>query len=270
MEDKALWFGSEFTSDDPRTQTEDLGDNAMLAGTYGIKNLRRVMSNLLKWTYVPHEGYSNLTQIYNGVTNQFEYYIGHVLNNIGGIYETPKTADQEGAVFEMVPVVKQKEAMEFLNQNVFKTPTWLIDTAVLARIGESPTQTIGGLHAQALNHLLNPQTLTRIAVNEAMYPDKAYRLHEYFADLDRMMWGELKANAPIDIYRRNLQRSYVDKLVELAGKPGRDYRDVGPILKARMSDIHSAISKSLPKMKDSMSAYHLKYIQDKLAAAIVK
>jgi hypothetical protein len=270
MEEKSLWFGSEFNSDDPRTQTEDLGDNAMLAGTYGIKNLQRVMNNLLTWTYVPNEGYNNLTQIYNGVTNQFEYYIGHVLNNIGGIYETPKTADQEGAVFEMVPVSKQKEAMEFLNQNVFKTPTWLIDTAVLARIGESPTQAIGTLHTQALNHLLNPQTLSRMAVNEAMYPDKAYRLHQYFEDLDRMMWTELKGNSAVDIYRRNLQRSYVDKLIDLAAKPGKDYRDVGPILKARMSEIHSTISKAVSKTKDPMTVYHLKFIQDKLAAAIAK
>jgi len=270
MEDKALWFGSEFTSDDPRTQTEDLGDNAMLAGEYGIKNLKRVVSNLLQWTYMPNEDYKHLAQLYTGVCNQFEYYVGHVLTYIGGIYETPKTADQEGAVYEMVPAEKQRDAMNFLSRHVFTTPTWLLDTAIFARIGESPTQTLSKSQSMALNHLFHPATLSKLAASEAMYPDRAYLLHEYFTEIDNAMWTELKSGSPIDIYRRNLQRSYVEKLVELYGKTSKDYRDVNPILKAKIPEIHGRISKALEKVQDPMTVYHLKYIQDKLSTARVR
>jgi hypothetical protein len=110
--------------------------------------------------------------------------------------------------------------------------------------------------------------LSKIAVSEAMYPDKAYSLAEYFGDIDNMMWTELKTSSAIDIYRRNLQRTYIDKLTEVAGKSGKDYRDVGPILKAKMTEIYSHISKALPKVKDTMTEYHLKYIQSKLQATI--
>lgn len=268
MEDKALWFGSEFTSDDPRTQTEDLGDNAMKAGEYGIKNLQRVMLQLMTWTYEPNEGYGHLTQLYTGVQNQFEYYVGHVLTNVGGIYETPKTADQAGPVYQMVPLIKQKEAMDFLTRNVFTTPLWLLDTAILARIGESPTQTISQSHTMVLNHLLNPVTLSKLAVSEAMYGTKAYQLHDYFNDVDRAMWSELKTYAVIDIYRRNLQRSYLDKLIDLSGKSGKDYRDTGPILKMKLGEIHSNIAKALGRIKDPMTIYHLKFIQGKLESAL--
>lgn len=268
MENKALWFGSEFTSDDPRTQTEDLGDNAMKAGTYGIKNLKRVMANLMNWTYSPNDGYANLSQLYGGVINQFDYYVGHVLNNIGGIYETPKTTDQSGPVFAMVPLTKQLEAMDFLKANVFTTPHWLLDTAVLSRIGESPTQTISKTQNTVLNHLLSPSTLTRLVVNEAMYGDKAYALYAYFTDIDNAMWTELKTSSPVDIYRRNLQRSYIDKLVALAGKTGADYRDVGPILKVKLREINTNIGKALSRTKDPMTTYHLKFIKDKLESAI--
>jgi hypothetical protein len=270
MQDKALWFGSEFTSDDPRTQTEDLGDNAMKAGEYGIKNLQRVVANLMQWTYEPNEGYSHLSQLYNGVTEQFQYYVGHVLNNIGGIYETPKTAEQHGPIYQMVPVAKQKEAMAFLAKHVFTTPQWILDTAILARVGESPTQTVAEFQTLALNHLLNPTTLSKMAVNEAMYGDKAYQLYTYFNDVDFPMWTELKAGTPIDIYRRNLQRAYVDKLIELSGKAGKDYRDVGPILKVKLIEIQNSINKALTKMKDPMSVYHLKFIHGKLQGAIAK
>src|SRR4030095_3652758 len=38
-----LWFGGEGRNYDARCQTEDLGDNSMKAGEYGIKNLKYVM-----------------------------------------------------------------------------------------------------------------------------------------------------------------------------------------------------------------------------------
>jgi hypothetical protein len=268
MGNKALWYGSEFTSDDPRTQTEDLGDNAVKAGEYGIKNLQRVMRGLMQWTYQPNEGFSNLEQLYTGVTNQFDYYVGHVLNNLGGIYETPKTTDQIGPVYSMVPLTKQLESMDFIKKHVFTTPKWLLDTLILSRIGESPTQTIGKTQTMALNHLLNPATLSKLAVTEAMYGEKAYQLYTYFTDIDNAMWIELKTSAPIDIYRRNLQRAYVDKLVDLAGKSGRDYRDVGPILKVKLTEINNNISKALQRTKDPMTSYHLKFVQGKLESAV--
>jgi len=270
MDDKALWYGSEFTTDDPRTQTEDLGDNAMVAGNYGIKNLKRVMSGLLKWTYEPNEGYNNLSQIYKGVNDQYEYYVGHVLTNIGGIYETPKTTGQTGPVFQSVPATKQREAMDFLVKNVLTTPRWLLDTAVLTRIGESPTQTISNIHGMVLNHLFSPGTLSKLSVAEAVYGSDAYQLVNYFSDIDNALWSELKTGAQIDIYRRNLQRAYVDKLLELSTKTGKDYRDVGPILKVKLAEIHSNIARTLPKVKDQMTAYHLKFIQGKVESAAEK
>ncbi|HYC86951.1 MAG TPA: zinc-dependent metalloprotease, partial [Chryseosolibacter sp.] len=224
-------------------------------------------NGLLKWTYQPNEGYENLAQLYKGVSEQYEFYVGHVLTNIGGIYETPKTTEQEGPVFETVPVTRQREAMEFLARQVLTTPRWMLDTAILTRIGESPTQTITGIHNMVMNHLLSPATLSKLAVAEAVYGPKAYQLVDYFSDIDNALWSELKSGSTIDIYRRNLQRTYVDKLLELSAKPGKDYRDVGPIMKMKLAEIAVNIGRALPKVKDQMTTYHLKYIQGKLASA---
>ena len=264
QDNRSLWYGPELSTDDPRTQTEDIGNNAMVASEYGIKNLKRVMQNLLKWTYQENDSYKNLTDLYKGVTKQFEYYVGHVLTNVSGIYETPKSPAQGGPVFEMVPLGVQKEAMKFLEENIFKTPTWLLDTAVLARIGESPTQTITAAQEMALDHLLGTNTVSKLSVSQAMYGAQAYNLIEYFNDVDNMMWTELKTNVAIDIYRRNLQRNYIDRLVELSHRSGKDYKDVGPILKVKLAKIKSSIDKALPKTKDSMSKYHLQFISERL------
>lgn len=267
QENKSLWYGSELTTDDPRTQTEDIGSNAMQASEYGIKNLKRVMANLLTWTYQENDGYKDLTEIYNGVTNQFDYYLGHVLTNIGGIYETPKSPAQAGPVFQMVAVESQKEAMEFLKRNIFATPTWLLDTMVLARTGESPTQTVGKSQDMVLRHLLSTNTLSKLSVSEAMYGDRAYRLIDYFNDIDEAMWKELRTYSPVDIYRRNLQRTYLDRLIELSEKAGKDYRDVGPIIRVKLQEIHGLIKKAISRTKDPITVYHLKFMEEKLAAS---
>jgi hypothetical protein len=268
QENKSLWYGSEMSSDDPRSQTEDLGNNAMVAGDYGIKNLKRVMQNLLTWTYEENDGYKDLTEIYTGISSQFDYYLSHVLQNIGGIYETPKSPAQSGPVFQMVPLETQKEAMTFLKNNIFTTPTWLLDTMVLARTGESPTQTITKSQDMVLQHMLSTSTLSKLAVSEAIYGDRSYRLIDYFNDLDEVMWSELKSYKPVDIYRRNLQRSYLDRLIELSNKSGKDYRDVAPILRIKLKDIHTIIHKAISKTKDPITLYHLKFMQDKLNQVI--
>ncbi len=268
MKNKRLWFASEFSTDDPRVQTEDLGDHAMLAGEYGIRNLQRVIPRLLHWTFERNENYRNLSGIYTGVIGQYDYYIDHVLTNFGGTYETNKTAEQAGPIYEPVSAERQKEAMDFLKRHVFTTPTWLLDSAVLARTGQSSTQIIGRSQDAVLNRMLSNNTLGKIASAEATYGNKTYSLLAYFNSLDEAMWTELIANKPIDVYRRNLQRSYVDKLMELASAPSsRETRDVGPIVKQKLEEINQKLSKAASKSKDEMTLYHLKYMESKITLA---
>lgn len=267
-DDRALWFGSEFSSDDPRAQTEDLGNNAMKASEYGIMNLKRVLANLMEWTYRENEGYNDLDELYSGVLRQFDYYIGHVLSNIGGTYETPKLASQPGPVYQMVPVDLQRDALDFIKEHVFTTPTWLLDTMILARVGDSPTQTITRFHDRVLNYLLGTGTISKLSVQQAMYGDQAYPLLEYFNDLDASMWTELREEKPIDVYRRNLQRSYVESLISLSNKTGKEYRDAGPIARNKLADIYALVRKSKRKMDDPMSQYHLQFLENRLAEVI--
>src|SRR5438552_2172260 len=93
LKDKRLWFGTETNPDDPRSQREQVGDDAMLGSMYGIKNLQRIVPNLMQWTKVNNEDYSNLTDMYNQAISQFRFYLGHVTKYVGGIMETPKMVD---------------------------------------------------------------------------------------------------------------------------------------------------------------------------------
>ena len=105
---------------DPSSQTEDLGDDAIKASLYGIENLKKIVPNLNKWTYDEGEDFQELEDLYAQIFNQYNRYMGHVIANIGGVYENYKTFDQPGSVYSHVVKNHQKQCMKFLNEQLFK------------------------------------------------------------------------------------------------------------------------------------------------------
>ena len=95
--------GSEINPDDPRSQSEQVGDDAMKGSMYGVKNLQRIVPNLMEWTREANEDYTNLRSLYEQVHSQYTRYMGHVTKYVGGIMETPKMVEESVAVYEIVP-----------------------------------------------------------------------------------------------------------------------------------------------------------------------
>jgi hypothetical protein len=202
-----------FISTDPRAQTEDLGDNAMKAGEYGIKNLKRILPNLNDWTFEAGEPYQNLDEVYEQVIIQLRRYMGHAAANIGGIYEDPKTYDQQGEVFAPVPKSIQKDAVAFLNKNAFETPDWLLDWKQLKKFNQDQVvEEIRSFQQLTLNLVLDPGRMERILESSAEIGKEAYALDDLFDDLRKGIWSEIYSHKPIDIYRRNLQKAFVENL----------------------------------------------------------
>ncbi len=279
LKNKRLWFGTESNPDDPRSQNEDLGDNAMLASSYGIKNLQRIVPNLIAWTTTDNEDYKNLTELYNGVVSQFGRYMGHVAKNIAGIYETPKTAEQEGGIYEFVPKLKQKEALAFLNKQLFTTPAWLINEDINTRTGNNSIATIATRQDAVLSRLTSSSTFAKLIRAEAESGSKAYTMIDMMDDLQHAIWSELYNSSPIDVYRRNLQKSYVDKLGSLVSQnfsgsgimifnfgPTIDISksDIISILKGNLRSLKTDITKAMPVKKDKMTQYHLQDIIERI------
>ncbi|WP_438973578.1 zinc-dependent metalloprotease, partial [Polaribacter sp.] len=198
---------------DPSSQTEDLGDNAMKASMYGIKNLKRILPNLEKWTSEKGENYEELSTMYGQLLGQFNRYMGHVSANVGGVYEYYKTSDQEGAVYTHVDKATQKEALQFIVNNLFKTPTWMLDENIFSKIEFSgAVERVRGLQARTLNNILDAGRMARMIENETLNGSKAYTLVSMMGDLRKGVWSELYTGRSIDTYRRNLQRAHLDRL----------------------------------------------------------
>ena len=248
LKNERLWFGTESNPLDPRSQSEQVGDNAMIASTYGIKNLQRIVDNLEKWTKTPNEDYANLDMMYDQVTGQFRRYLGHVSKYIGGQMETPKTAEQSGAVYEVVAKKDQKEAMKFLDENVFTTPQWLIKKDIFEKTGKTPVKTVEEIQNGVLSRILSPMVLQNMYQMEAIEPD-TYSVIELLSDLNTSI---LKKDN-VDIYTRNLQRNYIDSLIKLVDNKS-DKSDVSALVRGNLNTIKKELSAK--SASDVVNKYH--------------
>ncbi|MBO6632215.1 MAG: zinc-dependent metalloprotease, partial [Psychroserpens sp.] len=252
-------FGHQQAGDvvDPSSQTEDLGDDAMLASSYGIKNLQRIVPNLIKWTTKPGHDYSDLQYMYGQVVSQFNRYMGHVSNNIGGVYEYYKTADQDGPVYSAVPKDHQKRAMDFVQKELFETPDWLIDKDIFDRIEWSGSvERLRSTQTRTLNNILKLSKMARL-IEAHTYDSSAYSLTEMMSDLRRGIWSELRTGRKIDTYRRNLQRAYIDRMGQMmtaenqGGRSGSRYVKITRV-NTSQSDIRAVVRAELKSLQRSL------------------
>ena len=119
--------------------------------------------------------------------------MGHVSNNVGGVYEYYKTADQEGAVYTHVPKEKQMAALEFLDKELFNTPEWLLDKSIFERIEYSGSvERVRALQERTLKNLLSLGKMARLAENEILNGKAAFKLTVLTRMLRNSIWKELK------------------------------------------------------------------------------
>ena len=283
--DDPVYFYGRQTLDqtDPRAQREDLGADAVKASTYGLKNLKRITSNLVDWTYESGEGYDELEELYGEIVGQWRLYIGHVARNIGGFYETRKTYNQEGPVFEPVPRKKQLRAMAFLQEEVFTRPDWLLNQDILRRIeGAGTLNRVRELQSGALGILLQPQRLARMIEFEALseqgaaFENVPYTASAMLEDLRAGLWSELDQAQPINTFRRNIQRTYLEQMDELLNEEEdpqeipEEYReyvrttpvdvsqsDIRPLVRGELQALQANVQQALPQIEDRATRLHL-------------
>ena len=267
---------------DPSSQTEDLGDDAIKASAYGIANLKRILPNLENWTAKKGENYDDLKTMYEHVLSQFRRYMGHVSSNIGGVYEYYKTSDQEGAVYTHVNKVHQKKCLQFINNQLFKTPTWLLDKDIIGKTEYAGTvERIRDLQESTLSNILDLGRMERMIENETLNGNKAYTLISMMSDLRRGIWLELTTGKKIDTYRRNLQKAHIEQLKHLMTvekqnlpnfkspyfKPTKvtvNQSDIRSVARAELEILKRKVRAAIGRTGDRMSRYHLQDIAKRI------
>ena len=279
-----LWFGTETNPFDPRSQTEDLGDNNVRASHYGILNLKRVLPKLKEWTKEEADKYENLSVMYNAAVSQYTRYMGHVLKNVGGVYESPKSVEQEGeVVYEPTPKAKQKEALDFLNKQLFETPEWLVNKEILNLINNPvSSDMVTNVQVNILNSLLSVSRMNRMSISATRFgAANVYPLEVMMDDLKNGVWSELSTHKTIDGYRRNLQKAYIDALSNIInpqppapGQPAQAIKnntwntDAVSVARAQLVALKRQVDGAIPSTSDKMSKYHLMDISDRIKKSL--
>ena len=266
-ENPRLWFGGEGGDADPRAQREDLGDDSMLASSYGIANLKRIIGQLPVWNAEEGNLYTNLSRMYEQVISQYNRYMGHVASNIGGRYVTYKSIEQAGPIYEPVPKAKQKDALKFLDENLFQKPEWLVNQPYMFNLTDRPDNYLYTLINGVISSsgLLQVARLTRME-QFAQFDGSQYKPEEYLSDLTGMIFSELGKGKAVDSYRRYLQRRFVTTAIEVVGSTASANTDGRALLTATLNDIAKRAAKA--KSSDAQTQAHWQSIAKDIEKAL--
>lgn len=258
---RRLWFGDGETNrtNDSRCQTEDLGDDAIKASEYGTRNLKRMIKQLPEWTYESNDIYGdNLRSMYDEVTFQFLRYSKHVLGNIGGVLYDYKTVNEDGPVYTNVSRERQKAALAYLNETVFKEPTWIIAEPYVARLVADPQTETLWLGRNVLSSLLSYYKLATL--------NKEYTAAELLADVRDMLFTELKGGQ-LTRYRQRMQAVYVERVVAVFNSCAASNDLRAPLL-ATLKDLQRRLKAA--RTTDAVAAAHYASLADVIEEAVEK
>jgi hypothetical protein len=249
---------------DPSSQTEGIGNDQVKASTYGMKNLKIVAKNLPKWTSDKTNNYEDLSELYGELLSVWSRYVGHVTGNIGGVYEYNKKPNQGGVIYKPVSKEKQKEAMTWLQKNAFKTQNWLLAPEILSNINESGyTSRILSLQNRQLYALLSPSRLSRIIDIEVL-DAKTYTIINMMRDLRLGIFSEVNYTQNVDVFRRNLQKSYIDRLDVLLNSENTKNSDISSIARGELEILNFQLTIAKNRKVNRITKYHYRDCMSKI------
>jgi hypothetical protein len=234
--DPVYFYGEQQDGDstiDPRSQSEDLGDDAMKASEYGLKNLKRVVGKILEWTYDKDDSYYQTGKLYIGAIGQWNLYNYHVLTNVGGIYLNTTVHGDNKPSYMAVPAATQKRAVSYLLNNSIKLPEWLFFNPILDKTNPLKDSPLGPyeytpytlareLQYGIIYNLLSDDRLLRITENELFQRNEAkenvYTVTQLFKTLHQSIFSSTIQNKSLTIMERMTQKNYVDALIVSTNK----------------------------------------------------
>jgi hypothetical protein len=275
--DKRLWFGMEtLFGIDARAQSEDLGDDPVMASTYGIRNLKQVMPQLMEWTREPNQNYDALKGMYSELIKQYKRYIYHVFRMIGSVNFTAKMVEQSAKQCSFTPARDQRRAVQFLASELLsREPEWLTQfnssTKTFSVFAGAGPYDILLLQDTVIGSILSFKTLAKLTWFENTDPDKAYTVQNLFSDMEDFVWDELKSDKPIDYYKRFVQKSYVSKLnnlLQLSPNELISQTDMATTIRINTQRLYERINRAIPMYKDPVSKAHLVELARRLKLAL--
>jgi hypothetical protein len=292
-QDTTPWYRfnmSDARGADPGDLSEAVGDADPVKATgWGLMSIQKIMPLLVPTFVRPGEDYDELTDAYGRMFSQWGNEMRHVANVVGGTESQEKYGGQAGPRYRPISRDRQKQAVAFLNQNAFTTPTYFIRDDILRYIEvEGVLRRINGAQANVLNALLNDRRLERVIEYSALASsaDAAYSLGDLVTDVRSGIFSELSApSVKVDAFRREMQRAYlttagskINPEPEAApaggggGRgggagptgPARATSDVQAIFRSDLKTLDSELASAIGKASDRDTRAHLEDARERI------
>nr|WP_042296961.1 zinc-dependent metalloprotease [Nonlabens ulvanivorans] len=256
--DPTYKFGRQSSRFDPQSQTEAIGNDPIKASTYGMKNLKYVAQNLPSWTSNQTDNYDDLQELYGELLGVYSRYAGHVVTNVGGVNEDLKKPSQSGTVYSTVDKKTQKESVQWVIDNVFDTPSWLVDKNIVQNIApQGYFERLRSIQARQLNSLLSFDRIGRL-INSETVDTNYYTALEMLQDVRKGIFSK----STTDIYKRNLQRVYIDRLAYLMTENSTrssyniPQSDVRALVRGELNTLQSTLRSKRNSASNQVNKYH--------------
>lgn len=249
-------FGSSWG--DPNSQTENIGDDPVMASKYGLSNLKIVSKNLIDWTYEPDKNYDDLSELYGELLGVYSRYIFHVIGIVGGVNQTlVNTNQKENYTYKNVDRYNQIRALSFLDQELWQSPIWLLNKEII-----SQTNNVDGLYRveriqeRAINSLLSNYRLNRMLSSFNSIRGEALSYNDLLENLFESIFIKIY---PEDQLKRNLQISFTKRIITLL-----DEKDLKSVIKSSVLSIKRKINRLSKKNSKGVSRSLIKDHYDHL------
>lgn len=243
---------------DPESQTEGIGNDQVKASSYGLKNLKIVAKNLPKWTSDQTNNYDDLAELYGELLGVYSRYVGHVAGIIGGVNENNKKPSQSGNIYKTVSKEKQEEAMNWLLKNAFETQRWLMPKEILENISPGGyTDRVLRLQNRHLYGILNAAVLNRL-IDAEVNNKNPYTALEMVRDARQGIFSEVNKTKNVDVFRRNLQKSFIERMATLMEAKNQKTSDLHSIIRGELSILKSQLTNASKRNVNRITKYHYK------------
>ena len=242
-----------FFSPDPLVNRWDNASDPIEYAMHRMDMVRRLQGDIDQWAVQDGDSYSYLRRVFDALLFEYGRAARVAARSIGGQYVTRnhKGDPDEVAPFRIVPVEKQREALDFLIRQVFSDEAFQFDPQLLNKLSpgrwrhwgsddydslrEYPLHDrIAAVQYWALFHVINPFTLRRVYDAELKVPadTDALTVPELMTRTTAAIWSELTRTVGsakwttrqpfVSSVRRSLQRAHLRTLLNiLLSPPGR-------------------------------------------------
>ena len=244
---------------DPEVLTENIGRERIPATRLSLASIERASRKLIAATTRLGEDYETLEQTYTRLVNQRSSYLSSVVKMIGGVRETRYLGGRGGETFTRTTPQEQHEAIRFLLDEALVTPKWLVDPQVLNRISMlNVTAPVVNAQKRILSEMLMPVRFRVLEDVESLAPGSGLSAYRYLQLIQRSIFRETVSSQPkADIYRRELQRDFIEHLKAFSGEAQR-FKNFSFMLSAAQTDmlidLRPAALQSLKEVKAMLLA----------------